>query len=98
MRYREYMVDGDTDGILLILQNKMRKLICLRQDFYPVLPFVAGPPLRRNISKKIHCKSLEPAENRLTFALAKTGCTAFASSKVEVRIKFYIAYEFHYFC
>ena len=92
------MVDGDTDGILLILQNKMGKLICLRQDFSPVLPFVADPPLRRNMSKKIHCKSLEPAENRLTFALAKTGCTAFASSKVEVRIKFYIAYEFHYFC
>ena len=64
----------------------MGKLICLRQDFSPVLPFVAGLPLRRNISKKIHCKSLEPAENRLTFALAKTG------------IKFYIAYEFHYFC
>ena len=73
MRYREYMVDGDTEAILLILQNKMGKLICLRQDFYPALPFVAGPPLRRNNSKKIHCKSLESAENRLTFALAKTG-------------------------
>ena len=34
MRYREYMVDGDTEAILLILQNKMGKLICLATGFW----------------------------------------------------------------
>ena len=80
------MVD---EGILASLNDEHHDdffIAILRHDFAPVLPFVADYPQRRNNSKKNPCNSLDSAENRHTFALAKTDSTAFATSKVEVRI------------
>ena len=44
----------------------------LRQHSTLFLTFVAYPPYRRNNLQKILRNSLDSAENRLTFALAKT--------------------------
>ena len=62
------MFDGDTDGIFLILQNKLGKLISARQDFGAWRRFVASLPLRRNNFKKICRNYLERAETRRNFA------------------------------
>ena len=55
------MFDGDTDGILLILQNKLGKLISARQDFGACRRFVASLLLRRNKLEKIWLDYLEMA-------------------------------------
>ena len=53
------MFDGDTDGILLILQNKLGKLISARQDFGVWRRFVASVVSCRNKSEKISHDYLE---------------------------------------
>ena len=63
------MFDGDTDGILLILQNKLGKLISARQDFGAWRRFVASLLLRRNKLEKISNDYLERAETRRNFAV-----------------------------